>query len=99
LDQGQDLLKEDVHGHLREEDLEDAADFHQDALLFVVVLVVDHAVHRQDVVEVHPGEQLELTEEVRHLNLDPLPEEEGIHQRHQDHLRHLTNKMMIVIEI
>ena len=58
MDQGQGLLKEDVHGHLREEDLEDAADFHQDALLFVVVLVVDHAVHRQDVVEVHPGEQV-----------------------------------------
>ena len=56
LDQGQGLLREDAGGHLREEDSEDAVDFHQDALLFVVVLVVDHAAHRQDVVEVHPGE-------------------------------------------
>ena len=57
LDQGQGLLKEDADGHPREEDLEeDAAGFHQDALLFVVVLVVDPAAHRQDEVEVHPGE-------------------------------------------
>ena len=56
MDQGQGLLKEDADGHPREEDLEDAVDFHQDARLFVVVLVVDHAAHRQDVVEVHPGE-------------------------------------------
>lgn len=53
------MLKEDADGHLREEDLEDAedaADFHQDALLFEVALVVDHAAHHQDVVEVHQGE-------------------------------------------